>query len=385
MEQPQRNEITDSTRYDDSNNVEVVEGLDEASGSWGDYPIDDLLIRQDNRTIYDVIRRIEMSNYIMDPDFQRDFIWREDKQSKLIESVIMRIPLPVFYMAEDNEGRMVVVDGLQRLTTFWRFLKGELRLKLPDRRELHGHRFSELPHKIQNRVEDSNLTFYIIHSNVPERARLDIFERVNGGVPLSRQQMRNCLFNGKATRFLKSQSQSRIFREATGKSLNTRTMRDREFINRFCAFQLFDVNDYRGDMDDFLAQCLHRMNKMEDVALEELSRDFHRGLSNNFLVFGRHAFRKHELGQEKRGVLNASLWDVMSTGLSEYEERLVKEREDILRQSVHRLLKDEEFVNSISSGTNDSKNVKTRFDKSRTTLWEVVGDHVDQSTTFQVL
>ena len=175
MEQPQRNEITDSTRYDDSNNVEVVEGLDEASGSWGDYPIDDLLIRQDNRTIYDVIRRIEMSNYIMDPDFQRDFIWREDKQSKLIESVIMRIPLPVFYMAEDNEGRMVVVDGLQRLTTFWRFLKGELRLKLPDRRELHGHRFSELPHKIQNRVEDSNLTFYIIDSKVPERARLDIF------------------------------------------------------------------------------------------------------------------------------------------------------------------------------------------------------------------
>ena len=174
-------------------------------------------------------------------------------------------------------------------------------------------------------------------------------------------------------------------------------MRDREFINRFCAFQLFDVNDYRGDMDDFLAQCLHRMNKMEDVALEELSRDFHRGLSNNFLVFGRHAFRKHELGQEKRGVLNASLWDVMSTGLSGYEEKVVKEREDILRQSVHRLLKDEapetlhrllkdeEFVNSISSGTNDSKNVKTRFDKSRTTLWEVLGDHVDQSTTFQVL
>ncbi len=114
MEQPQRNQITDSTRYDDSNNVEVVEGLDEASGSWGDYPIDDLLIRQDNRTIYDVIRRIEMSNYIMDPDFQRDFIWREDKQSKLIESVIMRISLPVFYMAEDNGGTN---GSSRRLTT----------------------------------------------------------------------------------------------------------------------------------------------------------------------------------------------------------------------------------------------------------------------------
>ena len=109
--------------------------MDQEATSWGDYPLDDLLIRHENRTIHDVIRRIDQSNYVMDPDFQRDFIWPEDKQSKLIESVIMRIPLPVFYMAEDDQGRMVVVDGLQRLSTFRRFIKDELRLKLLDRQE----------------------------------------------------------------------------------------------------------------------------------------------------------------------------------------------------------------------------------------------------------
>ena len=114
----------------------------------------------------------------MDPDFQRDFIWPEDKQSKLIESVIMRIPLPVFYVAEDDQGRMVVVDGLQRLSTFQRFVKNDLKLRLPDRSQLHEKRFSDLESKLQNRVEDCNLIFYIIDSRVPERARLDIFERV---------------------------------------------------------------------------------------------------------------------------------------------------------------------------------------------------------------
>ncbi len=168
-----------------SNNDEEPEGLDQDSVSWGDYPLDDLLIRYESRTVHDVIRRIDQSNYVMDPDFQRDFIWPEDKQSKLIESVIMRIPLPVFYMAEDDRGRMVVVDGLQRLSTFHRFVKDELRLELPAREAINGRRFKDLPPKIQNRVEDCNLIFYVIDSKVPERARLDIFERVNGGVPLT--------------------------------------------------------------------------------------------------------------------------------------------------------------------------------------------------------
>ena len=96
---------------------ENPEGLGEEDTSWGHYPLDELLIRNESRTIYDVVRRIKLAQYVMDPDFQRDFIWPEDKQSKLIESVVMRIPLPVFYLAEDDAGKMVVVDGLQRLST----------------------------------------------------------------------------------------------------------------------------------------------------------------------------------------------------------------------------------------------------------------------------
>ena len=354
-----------------------LEGLDQESLSWGDnlYPIDSVLVRNESRTIFDVIRRIGQGQYVMDPEFQRELVWDSGKQSKLIESVMMRIPLPVFYLAEDDDGRMVILDGLQRLTTFQMFMKDELPLRLPDREELNAKHFSDLSSKLKNRVEDCNLTFYILDSKVPERARLDIFERVNGGVPLTRQQMRNSLFMGEATRFLKREVDSEIFHEATGNSLNRKTMRDREFVNRFCAFQILPISDYQGDMDDFLAKCLRKMNDMAQCDLACLSNEFRTGLSNNLRLFGRHAFRKHRPNgdQERRSVLNASFWDVMSTGLSRYSSELVCARAEPLREAVYGLLRDGDFITAITYGPNDAKKVRLRFEMSRQAFKEALG------------
>lgn len=358
---------------------EKIEGL-ENKGSWGEYPLDEMLIRNDHRTVHDVLRRIEQGSYVMNPDFQRDFIWPEDKQSKLIESVIMRIPLPVFYTAEDSEGRTVVVDGLQRLSTFHKFVNNELKLRLPDREELNGKQFSDLSPKFQNRIEDCNLIFYIIDSKAPERARLDIFERVNGGVPLTRQQMRNCLFMGKATSFLRIEAQTDIFLEATGESLNQKTMRDREFVNRFCAFRLLSLDKYRGDMDDFLANCLTGMNKMQDSDLERLSMEFRRGLDNNYNLFRQHAFRKSSADypyNTGRSVINASFWDVMSTGLSFYKSCHVRAHAELLRGAIQQLLNTDEFNTAITYGTSDTKRVRYRFQMAQEKFEEILGAHTD--------
>ena len=349
---------------------EQIEGLGEDHGSfWKNYPLDDLLIRHENRTVHDVLRRIARGQFIMNPDFQRDFVWDESKQSKLIESIIMRIPLPVLYLAEDEQGRMIVVDGLQRLSTFKRFVGNELKLKIPDRPQLHGKKFTDLSPKLKNRVEDCNLILYVIDQKVPEQARLDIFDRVNSGVPLTRQQMRNSLYTGPATRFLRTEASNDLFLKATGHSLRMSTMRDREFINRFCAFQILDLDSYR-DMDEFLAEALKKMNATPD-SLQELSCQFGRSLENNFRLFGKHAFRKHAPDQESRSVLNASLWDVMSTGLSCYETRVVEDRSGSLKAAFFSLLQDDDFRGAVTYGPNEPKKVKYRFAKTKEMLKEI--------------
>jgi hypothetical protein len=347
---------------------DLVEGLgSEEDGTWGDYPIDTMLIRNENRTVHDVLRRIGLGTFVMDPDFQRDFIWAEDKQSKLIESVLMRIPLPVLYLAEDAEGRMIVVDGLQRLSTFQRFVDNKLRLRLPEQPELHHKYFKDLPAKLQNRVEDCSLILYVIDSKVPERARLDIFERVNSGVPLTRQQMRNCLFTGPATRFLKEESREDVFLEATGGSLRQTTMRDREFVNRYCAFTLLSLENYRGDMDEYLAETLRQMNGMNPRQLEEMSYKFQVGLRNSFATFGARAFRKPQ-SSNRRGVINASLWDVFSTGLSRYDPSVVDIRAGRVLDGFEELMDDAAFLDAITYGTNDSRRVSYRFRKANEML-----------------
>lgn len=340
---------------------EEIEGLDEQGAPWGDYPIDSLLIRHEHRTVHDVVRRIKRQIYILNPDFQRDFIWDIPTQSKLIESILMRIPLPVLYLAENDDGKVVVVDGLQRLRTFQRFLDDKLKLRLPGRQDLHGKRFSDLSEKLQNRVEDCGLTLYSIDSKVPERARLDIFDRVNSGVALTRQQMRNCLYMGPATRFLAKEASTDLFKKATGGSLKQTTMRDREFVNRFCAFHLLPIEEYDGDMDGFLARALGHMNRVDDESLREVRAAFHRSLTNNHLLFREHAFRKHEPNQDRRSVINASLWDVMSTGLAPYDVMHVLERAEAFRAAFFELLQDEQFNEAITYGPNDARKVRRRF------------------------
>jgi hypothetical protein len=285
----------------------------------------------------------------------------------------MRIPLPVLYLAEDDEGRMIVVDGLQRLSTFARYIANDLELKLPKQHELHGKKFEDLSPKLQNRIEDCNLVLYIVDAKVPERARLDIFERVNSGALLTRQQMRNALYMGQATIFLRDEASTEIFKQATGNSLPADTMRDREFVNRFCAFRLLPIDSYnnRDEMDGFLAQALTHMNHLSKEELDTLSAEFRLSMKNNLEVFGEHSFRKHHPSQERRSVLNASLWDVLSTGLSRYPEEVVLERKDTLLERFYALMDDDLFIRSITYGPNTAKEVRRRFDVMEQTLTEV--------------
>jgi len=360
------------------NHLEEFEGTDgpEPSDGFADYPLDSLMIRNESRTVHDVLRRIEKDQFILDPDFQRAFVWEDDRQSRLIESVLLRIPLPVLYLAENPDGKLVVVDGLQRLTTFQRFVNNKLRLAL-DHPDLKGKRFKELEMRLQNRIEDTNLILYIIDAKVPERVRLDIFERVNGGVPLTRQQMRNCLYNGPGTRWLRDRVASEAFEQLFSNNSfrdMQRTMRDRELVNRFAAFCLLGWDSYRGDMDQFLGDALKRLNTLTEEERTTLAATFDRGIENNTQIFGRMAFRRHREGESKGSRFNVALFDVFCTALGRYDtERIVAAR-DRLREMFFRLMGDAHFTAAVAYGTNQTDRVRARFGRVEDALREVLGD-----------
>lgn len=344
---------------------EKIEGLgDPADLDAVDYPLDDIMVRSETRAVIEVVKRIKRKRFFMAPDFQRDFVWETARQSKLIESCVMRIPLPVFYVAEGKDGRIVVVDGLQRLTTFVRFISDELRLTgLGKEHPLNGKRFSELPVNLQERIEDTQLTLYILDKNAPQRARLDIFERVNSGSVLTRQQMRNALYNGAGTRWLAEMAMDEAFLDATGKSLNRKTMRDREAVNRFAAFHVLGHAAYEnGDMDEFLARAIERLNDKDEDWLERLGRRFVLSMRNNHAIFERHAFRKSlARNQDHRSVINISLFDVMSTALSVIPRATVNRNIGEIGQRVVALVNDPSFDHSITYSTNSTSQVQTRF------------------------
>lgn len=353
---------------------EELEGIDETeSVGWDEYPLNSVFVRTEQRTVIEVVKRIQAGRYDLNPEFQRDFVWPVDKQSRLIESCLMRIPLPAFYVAEAKDGRIVVVDGLQRLTTFSRFLNGDFALaglggdkdqQAAQESPLMGKRFSDLPLNLQERIEDTQLTLYVLDAKAPERAKLDIFERVNGGVALTRQQMRNCLYTGEATQWLKAASDSEAFLAATGGSLDRKSMRDREAINRFCAFTLLGVGRYKGDMDGFLAESLNKMNQLSAQELETLRAKFDHSMWANRFLFGEHAFRK-SLGsgdpQASRSVLNIALFDVCSVLLSDISKEEIEACQAKLKNAVRALVGDPRFNQAITSSTNSTKQVVARF------------------------
>jgi hypothetical protein len=376
MREERSKDMMDPT--DTPDEADSLEGYDGPSSSEGfsDYPLDSLMIRNESRTVHDVLRRIEKEQFILDPDFQRAFVWEEERQSRLIESVLLRIPLPVLYLAENSDGRLVVVDGLQRLTTFQRFVANKLRLKL-QHPELRDKRFKELEMRLQNRIEDTNLILYIIDAKVPERVRLDIFERVNGGIPLTRQQMRNCLYNGPGTRWLRDRVASQQFEQLFSRGSfggMQRTMRDREIVNRFAAFRVFGWENYRGDMDQFLGDALASLNKMSDEELSRLATEFDRGVANNIALFDRMAFRRHDRGDTKGSRYNVALFDTFSTALGRYDTGRVAEARDRLREMFFALMHDADFTAAVAYGTNQTDRVRTRFRRATAAIREVLGD-----------
>jgi hypothetical protein len=175
--------------------------------------------------------------------------------------------------------------------------------------------------------------------------------------------MRNALYNGQATEWIANRARRNPFIRVTGGSLSAKTMRDREAINRFCAFSLIGNSRYSGDMDEFLADALRLMNRMDETSLERIRNEFTKSMNRNEKLFQKHAFRKSLISPPtaNRSVLNIALFDVMSVVLARVDDEQFGSQQRYIKDAIIELLENDEFSNYITYSTNSKFQVQGRF------------------------
>jgi hypothetical protein len=333
------------------------------------YDVAKLKVEQKPLSVFQALRKIEKGEIVLDPEFQRAFVWDDVRQSKLIESILIRIPLPAFYLDATDEVRWNVVDGLQRLSTLYRFCRGEsFPLKgLEFLSELSGLRFTELPQKYQVLIEDdTQLIFNNLLPGTPVKAKFTIFSRVNtGGMLLTAQEIRHALQQGKITKLLRVLTKSQEFLDSTGGALESLRMTDREVTLRALSFMAFGHEAYRqfDDLNAFLVDAMDNFNsEFSDQALDSLSDEFKRSLLKVHSVFGRYSFRKYYEVGGRRGPFNKALFEALVSAVGEYQAAdLIAKKKEIEQAFLTLTNNNADFVKSITTSTSQSNAVRTRF------------------------
>jgi uncharacterized protein with ParB-like and HNH nuclease domain len=284
-------------------------------------------------------------------------------------------------MDATDEEKWLVVDGLQRLTTLRRFIiEKQLRLhSLEFLTEYEGMRFDDLPRSLQRRIEETQITVYLIEKGTPPEVKFNIFKRINtGGLPLSSQEIRHALNQGKATDFLAELSQTTEFKQATDNGIKDERMADRECVLRFLAFILTSYAEYKvQDFDKFLNEAMVKLNQSNETTLTVLREQFLRSMKAAYEIFDKYAFRKRYKLEGNRSPINKPLfeaWSVNFCQLSDEKIQMLIERKDLLIGKFIVLMNDRDFDNAISQGTADVRKVRTRFEKIRDLIVEVLND-----------
>lgn len=350
-------------------------------------PYDPKKIRVDPRplSVKQVMEMIADGDLDVAPDFQRRTVWKQKQKSLLIESILLRIPLPVFYFSADEEGKMQVVDGVQRITSIRSFIQNEYPLSdleyLQD--DLKDKCYSDMDGSLWiRRLMQTPLTAFVIDPQTPDDVKFDIFRRLNtGGAPLTPQEIRHRISKPRSRKFLAELCNQSALHVATRNQVKDHTrMLDRELALRYCAFKLLpslDLYSSMNGMDDFLTKTVR---KLDDPAVtsqskhSEIKRDFIRAMEIAFQIFGEHAFRKWYLDSKDINPINRALFDVWSVVLSQVNISLSEsQREKICNETRTLMTNDDAFVASITSGTSKPNQVTTRFEKIDQLIKKVLG------------
>lgn len=341
-------------------------------------PFDPRLIRTRTSpfTLGQLIDKIENDEVNFKTPFQRKSgLWDPTKQSRLIESVLLRLPLPAFYFDEQkSEGNIIeaefwnVIDGLQRCSVFEKFIvkKDMPLINLEFLKQFEKKTFNTLPPALQRRIMQTPLTIYIVESGTPEEVKLNIFKRINtGGLVLAPQEIRHAMNQGIPADFVEELAATKSFKEATCNRIKSERMEDCDFVTRFVSFYLLPYTSYTPDMDSFMHKGMKTIGKTSKEERCKILDAFDKAMKVAIRIFGDDAFRKREYVEDRRRPINKPLFEVLSvlfSKLTDGEQSSLVKNKDLFKEKFMHLNRERSFIYAISSGTSQRESVKRRFE-----------------------
>ncbi|MDE5777082.1 MAG: DUF262 domain-containing protein [Lachnospiraceae bacterium] len=301
-------------------------------------------------TLDAMLKRIENEEIQFDTSFQRKAgLWNKRQKSQLIESIFLRIPLPAFYFDASDEEQWLIIDGLQRVSTLKEFVVDK-KLKLQELEffpELNGCNYDKLPRTFQRRIDETVINVYLVNPSTPENVKFNIFKRINtGGLALEPQEIRNALYQGQATTFLRECSQMECFVKATSGSVKSDRMLDREFVLRYISFCYLELDKYSGNIDEFLNEGMKYLNRVEPHYLYRIKKEFQLVMERMYLLMGKNAFRKI-CSDGRRRPINKVIyesWCYAVRTLSDFEADVLVYNKDILQERYMNLCETPEYL-----------------------------------------
>ncbi len=295
---------------------------------------------------------------LIEVEYQREYVWDDAKASRLIESLLLNVPIPVCYFAENEDGSWEVIDGLQRVQSIVRFLRNEFPLRgLSVLKESNGRRFEELPARDRRRIESRTLRFVVITDESHPDIKFDVFERLNtGAVKLTPQELRNCIYRGKLNDALHRIATDELFRSVLGGGEDSR-MRNEELALRFLALYT-DLPGYKEPLAQFLNEYMRR-NREEEPERSAINTfaDVIRTIDR---VFGTTAFKTLKEGKVSRSI-NRALFDAVTQSLAFADRNRVIQLSEQVRAAHVELLEDENFLRFIARATADRARMHGRI------------------------
>lgn len=330
-------------------------------------PFDPSRIKMDSKvqSIYALMLRLEHGE-IVTPTYQRDKVWDQDAKSRLIESLIVRIPIPVFYMDATDEERWKVVDGLQRLTALREFLIDKsLKLSgLEYIKELDGHGYDDLPRAFQRRILETDVTVIHINPGTPEDVKYNIFKRINtGGLPLSDQEIRHALNDGKATPTLLELVNKLDFEDTwtKGDDDNTRMSLNELVLRAFSLWFLPEKKIYKSTIDEYLTEGMKAINSADDATIEVKASNFKHAYETIEKIFGEQAFRKIKSSGRGKSPVNKNVYEMWMFVIKDFnkkERQALVENKDEIKTMFTKLLEQKKFDYAVSSRKPDSMRLR---------------------------